>query len=79
MVRYKLYNDFELLLIKTHRWKDLLIDFVTGLLVSTNLKDETYDSILIIINWLIKIVYYMPIIITIDASGLAELILDVVV
>ena len=53
------------------------MDFVTGLLISTNWKGNSYDSILVIVDWLIKIVHYEPIKITINALGLAEIIIDV--
>ena len=55
------------------------MDFVTGLPVSTVGKGETYDSILVIVDWLTKMVHYKPVKVTIDASGLAEVILDVIV
>ena len=35
-VRHKLYSDLQFLPVLTHWWKDLLIDFVTGLSISTN-------------------------------------------
>ena len=56
-----------------------MIDFVTGLSVSTNWKGETYDSILVIIDRPTKMVHYKPVRVTIDAPGLAEVIIDVVV
>ena len=55
------------------------MDFVTNLPVSTNWKGENYDSILVIVNCLIKMVYYELVKITIDAPRLAKVILDVVV
>ena len=55
------------------------MDFVTGLPISTNWKRENYDSILVIIDWLIKIVYYELVKIIIDTSGLAIVILDVII
>ena len=55
------------------------MDFVTGLLILTNRKGESYDSILIIIDWLIKMIYYESVKVTIDAPRLAEVILDMVV
>ena len=59
-------------------WKALSIDFVTGLPVSTNGKGETYDSILVIVDRLKKMVHYEPVKVTIDAPDLAEVIIDVV-
>lgn len=47
--------------------------------MSTDWKSETYKSILIIVNWLIKMVYYKPVKVTIDAPGLADFILNVVI
>ncbi len=55
------------------------MDFVTGLPISTNWKGDTYDSILVIVDRLTKMVHYEPVKVTIDATGLVEVILDVVV
>ncbi len=52
--------------------------FVTGLPVSTNWKGETYDSILVIVDQLIKIVYYEPVKMIINAPALAEVIIEAV-
>ena len=46
--------------IPTHCWKDLSIDFVAGLPISTDWKGDSYNSILVIINWLTKMVHYKP-------------------
>ena len=78
-VRHKPYGDLQALPVPTHRWKDLSMDFVTGLPVSTDWKGESYDSILVIVDRLTKMVHYEPVKVTIDAPGLAEVILDVVV
>ena len=55
------------------------MDFVTGLPISTDWKGDSYDSILVIVDRLTKMVHYEPVKVTIDAPGLAEVILDVVV
>ncbi len=55
------------------------MDFVTGLPVSTNWKGETYDSILVIVDQLTKMVYYEPVKVTIDAPALAKVIIEAVV
>ena len=56
-----------------------MIDFVTGLPILTDWKGDSYNSILVIINRLIKMVHYEPVKVTINAPGLAEVILDMVV
>ncbi len=55
------------------------MDFVTGLPVFTNWKSETYDSILVIVDRLTKIVQYEPVKVTINAPALAEVIIKAVV
>ena len=78
-VQHKPYGDLQSLPVPTHRWKDLSIDFVTGLPILTDWKGDSYDSILVIVDWLTKMVHYEPVKVTIDAPGLAEVIIDVVV
>ena len=65
--------------VSTHHWKDLLMDFVTGLPILTDWKGDSYDSILIIVDLLTKMVYYKPVTVTIDAPGLAKVIINVVI
>ena len=55
------------------------MDFVTRLPISTDWKSENYDSILVIVDWLTKIVHYKSVKVTIDAPGLAKVIIDIVV
>ena len=55
------------------------MDFVTGLSVLTNWKGKNYNFILVIINRLIKMVYYKPKKVTIDALGLAKVIFNEIV
>ena len=54
------------------------MDFVMGLPISTDWKGDNYDSILVIVNRLTKMVYYKPVKVTIDAPGLAKVIINVV-
>lgn len=54
VVRHKLYNNLQLLAIPTHRWKDVLIDFVKRLSIPINWKTEPYNSTLVIFNFLTK-------------------------
>ena len=78
-VRYKSYGNLQLLPVPIYQWKDLSMDFVTGLSISTNWKGNIYNLILAIIDQFIKIIYYKPVKVTIDAFNLAKIILDVVV
>ena len=55
------------------------MDFVTGLPLSVDWKGDSYDSILIIVDQLTKMVHYEPVKVTINAPRLAEVIIDVVV
>lgn len=78
-MRYKPNSNFQLLPVLTHWWKDLSMDFVIKLSIFTNWESNSYDLILVIVDWLTKIVYYQLIKFTINTLGLAEVILDVVV
>ena len=53
--------------------------FVIRFSKSANQKSNSYDSILVIINWLIKMVYYKRVRIAITAPALAKVILNVIV
>ena len=61
-----------------HHWKDLSIDFFMGLQILTDWKKDSYDSILVIVDWLIKIIYYEPVKVTINAPALVVVIIDMV-
>ena len=78
-VRHKPYRDLQSLLILTHWWKELFMDFVTGLPLSADWKGDNYDLILVIIDQFIKMVHYKPVQVTINALRPAEVIIDVVV
>ena len=55
------------------------MDFVIKLLVLTNWESKTYDSILVIVNKLIKMVYYKPVKIMINTPSLAKVMIEVVI
>lgn len=55
------------------------MDFVIGLLISTDWKSDSYDTIFIIINYLTKMIYYKWVKIMMDVAGLAEIIIDIIV
>ena len=79
-VRHKPCGDPPLLPIRTHRWKDLSMDFVTGFPVYTDWKGDRYDLILVLVDRLQKR-YTMSRCKSriITAPALAEVILDVAV
>ena len=54
------------------------MDFVTGLPILTDWKRDSDNSILVIVNQLTKMVHYKLVKVTINAPGLAEVIIDVV-
>ena len=55
------------------------MDFITGLPISTDWKRDSYNSILVIVNWLIKMIHYKLVKDIINALGLAKVIINVVV
>ena len=54
------------------------MDFVTDLPISADKKGDSYNLILVIVNWLTKMVYYKPVKVTIIVLGLAKLIINVI-
>ena len=78
-VRHKPYGDLQSLPVSTYRWKDLPMDFVTGLPVLTDWKGDSYDSIFVIVNRLTKIIHYNPVKVIMDVLGLTEVIINVIV
>ena len=48
-------------------------------LILSNEKGDNYDLILVIINWLTKMIYYKPVKVTIDALVLTKVIINMVV
>ena len=55
------------------------MDFVIGLPISANKKSDSYNLILVIINWLMKMIYYELIKVMINILGLAKVIINVIV
>ena len=55
------------------------MDFSTYLPLSADWKSDSYNSILIIVNRLTKMVHYKLVKIIIDTPKLAEVILDMVI
>ena len=55
------------------------MDFIISLPIVTDCKRDSYDSILVIVNWLMKMVYYEPVKVTTNALDFTEVIINVVV
>ncbi len=55
------------------------MDFVTDLPILADWKGDSYDSILVIVDRLTKMVHSVPVKVTIDTPSLAEVIIDVIV
>lgn len=79
IVKHKPYNDLQVLLIFTIWLKNVWIDFVTRLYISTNWKGENYDFILVIVDWLAKIIYNKLIKVAINVLRLAIVIINIAV
>ena len=52
---------------------------MTGLLLSANWKDDSYNSILVIVDCLTKMINYEPVMVIINAPGLAEVIIHMLI
>ena len=55
------------------------MSFVTGLPQFEDWEGNSYDSILVIVDWLIKILYYKPVQITITIPALVKIISNIIV
>ena len=55
------------------------MDFITSLPILINWKEDSYDFILVIIHWLIKMVCYKPVKITFNTLSLIEVIIDMII
>lgn len=78
-LKHKSYSNLPLLPMAIHQWKEHLINFVIGLPILIDWKRENNDSILVIINRLIKMVNHKPVKVTKNTLGLAKVILDMIV
>ena len=78
-LRNKSYGNFQSLPVPTYQWKNLLIDFMTSLHISTNSIRNSYESIIVIVDRLTKMVHYKLVKITINTPVLVEVIIDMVI
>ena len=57
--RHKPYGELQALPIPGFKWGDLTTDFVTGLPVSRDWNGTQYDSIIVVVDRLTKMVHYV--------------------
>ena len=55
------------------------MNFLIGLPILTDSKEDSYDLILVIVNRLTKMIYYKPAKVTINTLGLTKVIINVIV
>lgn len=77
--RHKFYSDLLLLSIFIHYLKNLSIKFLTGLPNSINWMKNSYNSILVIVDWLTKMVHYKLVKTIINAFKLAKVIINMLI
>ena len=73
--RHKSYEKFSSLLISEFKWADITMNFVTDLSKSKTWNETTYDSILVVVNRLIKMTHYIPITKTMIAKNFVEILI----
>ena len=77
--RHKPYDELSPLPIPEFKWTDLSMNFVTELPPSKAWNGTIYDSILVMMNRLTKMIHYIPVTKTVSAEDLTEIILREVI
>ncbi len=77
--RHKPYSCMQALPVYTYNQKDLNMDFVTELPKSKDWLRVEYNSILVIVDRLTKMVHYEPVLTTMDVDQLAEILIKAVI
>lgn len=73
--RHKPYGEIQSLPIPEFKWADITMDFVTGLPASKDWTGTDFDSILVVVDRLTKMVHYIPVTKTIIARALAQVLI----
>ena len=79
IARHKSYGELSSLSIPEFKWVDLFMNFVTELSSSRAWNGAIYDSILVIVNRLTKMIHYISVTKTIFAEDLIEVLLREVI
>lgn len=59
--------------------KNFYIDFVIDFLLLVDWKRNNYNAILVLVDWLVRIIYYKMVKTTIDILGVVEVTINIVV
>ena len=73
--RHKSYEKLSSFSISNFKWTDITMNFVTNLFESRTWNETTYDSILVVINRLIKMTHYISITKTMIAKNFVEILI----
>ena len=68
------YGFLALLPVPDELWQEITMDFIVGLLPSKH-KSNVYDFILVVVDWYIKMVQYLPTNIIIKSHKLGDLLI----
>ena len=55
------------------------MNFIISFLISANWKSNSYDLILVIVNWPTTMIHYKPVKVTIDALGQRKMIINMII
>lgn len=75
----KPYENLQSLLVCMYQLKIFLVNFMISLPILTNLKNEKYELILVIINKFTKMIYCKPIKIILNIFGFAKDIIHIII
>ena len=76
--RHKPYRLLQLLLAPNGPWKDIIMDFITGVLLSLGVNGKAYNVILVVVDRYTKLAKYYPILKTITAEQFGHLLVRTV-
>lgn len=79
IVCHKPYKDFQLFAVPIYYQKNLSIDLIMDFLFLINQKNDKYDLILVIIDYLINMLHYKLVKTTNDIIKLVEVIIDIII
>jgi transposase InsO family protein len=78
-LKHKPYGELQPLPLPLRPWKDISMDFITGLPPCNAGRRKAYDAILVVVDRYTKMAKYTPVCKTIDAADLANIFHDTIV